>query len=409
MRVATVGAVSMAAAAALAAKLDASAFYDTIMKQANASIAQVASTTAYPSNSQCTSCYGWATTAGYNSWTAGFFPGLLLKLNNYTSLVQPDGSAAWWLANGAAWSNGIASNEYNTGTHDVGFMVVPTFVAQYKLTGNTTARDIAITTAHSLAVRFSPVVGCIRSWGSLTDATFEVIIDNMMNLELLWWAADESGNATLRDMAASHSAHMIADIYQPFASGCVWHLVVYNTSSGAIISRSSTPQGLGQDTVWARGQAWATHGFTIAHRYTGNATYLDTAFASAECFMRLVAATSVDAVPPWDFNVTAAQYSKDTSAAAIFTSAVIELAWYAPDAGTRTRYLAWAATALKTLTTTYANDPAKSDAVLKNGTTTYPSTAIGIIYGDYYLLEALMKYDATPQAWRDAAEALAAL
>jgi hypothetical protein len=208
-------------------------------------------------------------------------------------------------------------------------------------------------------------------------------------------------------MAMSHADHMIRDIFQPFSPGCVWHMIVYNYSDGGIISRSSTPQGLGNNTVWSRGQAWSTYGFAIAYRYTGLSRYLAAAQASAECFLRLLSVASDNMIPYWDFNATAPHNAIDTSAAAIFASGLIEIAWYTADPDTKTRYLSAAQRILASLTTTYLEPPARSPGFFANGTTTYPQYGIPIIYGDYYGLEALQKWDATSAGERASAVAAA--
>lgn len=133
-------------------------------------------------------------------------------------------------------------------------------------------------------------------------------------------------------MAVSHANRMITDIFQPDKPGCVWHLITYNDSDGTILNRSSTPQGLGLDTVWSRGQGWATYGFIMAYRYTQDPAYLATAAAAADCFIKLVSACcSSDWAPWWDFYAgpplapDGPKAKKDTSAAMIAAGGIIEL------------------------------------------------------------------------------------
>jgi len=201
-----------------------------------------------------------------------------------------------------------------------------------------------------------------------------VIVDNMLNLELPFIVSELTGNTTLRDMSVSHANRMISDIFQPAQPGCVWHLVTYNDSDGTILNRSSTPQGLGLNTVWSRGQGWATYGFIMAHRYTADARYLATARSAAECFIALTSACcSDDFVPWWDFYAgpplgpAGPTARKDTSAAMIASSGMIELAWASPPAD-RARYLAYVQTTLAAVTASYLYTPAESEAVLRNGT-----------------------------------------
>jgi unsaturated chondroitin disaccharide hydrolase len=268
----------------------------------------------------------------------------------------------------------------------------------WHLAKDATARDYLVTTADSLCTRFSPLIGCLRSWNSPAP-TFEVIADNLMNLELLWWAAAETGNGTYSAIARSHANKMMRDLFQPFNPGCAWHLVTYNQDTGALLNRSSTPQGLGLNTVWSRGQAWSVNGFTIAYRYTRDAAYLAQARAAADCFIRLLTAccgnSQYNWAPLWDFNVTAPHISVDTSAMMVAAEAIVELSWYVAGAEGKA-YYDFAAQLLAAAEEHWLFAGSENDAVLRNGTVTYPNAGISIVYADYYLLAAKMKFDATP-------------
>ncbi len=219
-----------------------------------------------------------------------------------------------------------------------------------------------------------------------------------MNLELLWWAAAETGNTTYSDIANSHSRRMIKDLFQPFNPGCAWHLITYNQNTGALLNRSSTPQGLGLNTVWSRGQAWAINGFTTAYRYTRDPAYLAQARAAADCFIRLLTLCCANSVynyaPLWDFNVTAPHVSVDTSAMFVAAEAIVELSWYTEGQAGQD-YLAFARQLVEAGQTHYLFDAQENDAVLRNGTVTYPLAGVSIVYADYYFLAAKMKLDAT--------------
>ena len=292
-------------------------------------------------------------------------------------------------------------------------MVYTPFGQQYSLTGNTTALSIVLQTAESLCTRFSAAVGCIESWGVFPPPNdrFEVIADNLMNLELLWFTGTHAQNQTVLDIAHSHARRMMRDLFQPAdvsGGGCVWHLLTYDFRTGALLNRSSTPQGLGLDTIWSRGQAWAVYGYAVAFRFTADPAYLAQAQAAAECYIRQVSAccssgTPYAWAPLWDFNASSTR-TVDTSAAMIAADAIIEIAWHS-DAATRARLLAFAKATLDAVLARYAFAPGANDAVLNNGTTGYPTAGISIIYADYYLLEAAMRWDATPSEWRGEAAA----
>jgi unsaturated chondroitin disaccharide hydrolase len=298
---------------------------------------------------------------------------------------------------------GVVMRVMATNCRVSGFMVFTSFGLTAEITGNLTAQAITIDTAHTLALRFSPVVGCIESWGPYplpTAGNFLVIIDNMMNLELLWWAAKVSGNSTFAAIATSHADHMLADIFQPFNPGCVWHMITYDAANGTVLARSSTPQGLGENTVWSRGQAWAVNGFTLAYRYSGLARYLEAAQSAADCFIRLLDASPYadSYIPLWDFNATSPdQYARDTSAAAIVADALVELATYTTDPVARATYVGATKKILNSLTTppfSFIDRPSASQAFINNGTVTFPAAGIPLVYGDYYLLSALAKLGA---------------
>lgn len=188
-------------AAALATAAASSPTLDFIQAQANATLRQIASVkgaNVYPSNGQ-PGVYGWGLSSA-SSWTAGFFPATLFKLANLTSATDPRLSAFYY-ASAANLTAGLASNQFNTGTHDVGFIMFYTYGQMLALKGDPLAKTALLNTAASLATRFVPIVGCTRSWNSAAALNEVLVIaDNLMNLELLWWAGKQ-GNDTFTKMA----------------------------------------------------------------------------------------------------------------------------------------------------------------------------------------------------------------
>jgi unsaturated chondroitin disaccharide hydrolase len=201
--------------------------------------------------------YGAWTTSDAAWWTSGFFPGSLWLM--YQATGDP-----MWRTEAAARQAGLASQASNTSTHDVGFMLFTTYGNGYRLTGDPSYRDVVLQAARSLATRYNATVGATRSWNNDAgdpSSYFKVIIDNMMNLDLLFWGAQNGGDAAWTDMAVNHAlttqrTHVRAD-------GSTFQLVIFNSGTGAVISRG-TVQGYRNDSTWARGQAWALHGFTQA-------------------------------------------------------------------------------------------------------------------------------------------------
>jgi hypothetical protein len=335
--------------------------------------------TLYPSNSVIVDGKSeWDTTKS-GGWTSGFLPGTLWKLYNITkddnllSLAQ-------------ILTEGLSSQQHNTGTHDVGFIIFSSFGSGYLITGNQSYHPVILTTSDSLATRYNPIVGCIRSWNG---AHFQVIIDNMMNLELLWWSSLNGGNHTHFDMAASHADHMIRDCIKP--DGSSYHLIDYDPDTGAVLSRTNTPQGY-PNGVWSRGEAWALYGFTMSYRYSKFQRYLNTANLIASY---LLAQFPSDFVYHWDFKAPPTLPQRDTSAAAIAASAFLELATYVPQ--NAKQYVQAAENILTSLaTSSYLANPQTSDAVLLHGCEGYQAPCdVSLIYADYYFTEALVRYKFT--------------
>ena len=268
--------------------------------------------------------WSWEYASG---WTSGFFPGLLWQLGNATGDESFATAAAKWTA-------GREVEKTETSGHDIGFMIFGSFGNGIQLgSTNATYSDVVVEAAHSLAKRYNAKVGMTRSWGDIDDEkSFEVIIDNLMNLELLFWSAAQSGNTTLGDIAKSHATR----------TGKLWirkdgstaHLCVFDPKTGDLQKPcTGTPQGLSADSTWARGQAWGIYGFTLAYRYTQDESYLKFAEKTAQFYLDALSGTTPQTqtlIPPWDFNATADSPgggdAKDTSGATITASALLELA-----------------------------------------------------------------------------------
>ena len=377
-----------AAAPAAAPGGDWKAFAVAQVKSALAS----GSPTAYPSKTTPGAPHEWLTSSG---WTSGFFPGTLWMLGNATA-------DAGLLRAAAAYSAGRASEANNSGTHDVGFMVYDSLGKGLELGGDSLpAADAAryrayvVQAADSLASRFSEAVGMTRSWGHKDDDTqFEVIIDNLMNLELLWKAADfqqAASNATdaarLRAIARSTAENMGKYWLRP--DGSTYHLVVFDPASGAVRSRSGQPQGLCDNCTWARGQAWGVYGFTMAYRYTNDTRFLALAAAVTDFYLGHV---ETDAVPKWDFSATAAWggANRDTSAAAIVASGLLELYGYTGDA----RHLAAATAALTSLNSAAYRLQDKGQSILTHCFHDCGGDGWSIVEADYFFVEAMLRAEA---------------
>jgi unsaturated chondroitin disaccharide hydrolase len=330
---------------------------------------------AYPSYTDATGA--WRTT-GAGAWTSGFLAGSLWLQHEWT------GDQVWRIR-AEEWQAGLEAQKANTTTHDVGFMVFVPFGNAHRLTGHEPYRQVALTAAGSLAGRYSAVVGATRSWNSSRD--FRVIVDNMVNLELLFWAARNGGSREWRDMALSHALRTRADHVRP--DGSTYQIVNYDPRSGAVRSKA-TRQGLSRDSTWSRGQAWAVHGFATAYRETGDERLLETARRTADWFVEHLPA---DRVPYWDFDAARSGEPRDSSAAAIAASGLVELGRHDPDPARGRRYVGAARDILASLASGYLARGPAVEAVLLHGTYNRPDGRAdsGLVWGDYYLLEALLR------------------
>jgi len=324
---------------------------------------------------------------GPTDWTCGFFPGALWLLYEGT------GEARWREA-AVRTTAMVESAKNNRGTHDLGFMLHCSFGQGYRLTGNAAYRDVLLTGAASLATRFNPTVGSIRSWDFGTWR-YPVIIDNLMNLELMSWSALAGGPAVHATIATSHADRTRTDHFRADASS--WHVVDYEPATGAVRGKS-THQGYSAGSAWARGQAWGLYGFTMMYRQTRRLEYLDQANRIAR-FIAQHPRLPADKVPYWDFDAPdIPAVPRDSSAAAIMASALIELAGLTGGEEGR-QHLALAEQQLRSLMSPVyrAATGQNGNFLLMHATGSMPAGSEidgPLIYGDYYFLEALLRYRA---------------
>jgi len=323
-------------------------------------------------------------TSGMYGWTSGFFPGSLWYAYENSGNEQVKLKAERWTA-------GLDSVQYYTGNHDLGFMMFCSYGNAYRLTGNDAYREVIVQSARSLTTRYSPVVGLIQSWEANDQWDYPVIIDNMMNLELLFWAAKNGGDQTMKNIAITHALNTMNNHVRE--DGSTPHVIGYNPATGAVKS-VNTHQGYADDSTWARGQAWGVYGFTMTYRETGDDRFLKTAMRLADWFIDHLPA---DNVPYWDFNAPQqAPEPRDSSAGAIVASALLELSTFVDDPAVKERYRDTAIAILNELMSErYVADPATSQAVILHGVGSKPHNSqidVALTYGDYYLIEALMRY-----------------
>ena len=323
-------------------------------------------------------------------WTSGFFPGELWYMYEYTG-------DEFWRESAERFTAQIEGQKTNAGTHDMGFKMYCSFGNGYRLTGDTRYRDILLESAATLATRFNPVVGCIRSWDHGRDKwEFPVIIDNMMNLELLFWAARESGDSTYRDIAVTHALTTMKNHFREDFSS--WHVVDYDPLTGEV-RKKQTHQGYNDASAWARGQAWGLYGYTMCYRETGRKEFLEQAGHIADfMFSRSV---PEDLVFWWDYDAPGIpDEPRDVSAAAVAASALYELHTY--DSSPEKGYKAKADRILESLYNSYRAAAGKDFGFLllhSTGARTF-EIDVPLVYADYYFLEALLRKRTIEEAER---------
>jgi Highly conserved protein containing a thioredoxin domain len=316
-------------------------------------------------------------------WCSGFFGGALWYIYEYTRDDR-------WKEAAHRWTMAVENEKHNTTTHDLGFMLYCPFGNGYRLTKNEAYKAIMLEGAASLATRFNPSVGLIKSWEKFKDTyDYPVIIDNMMNLEFLLWAAKESGNKKFRDISIRHADNTLKNHFRKNNSS--YHVVCYD-AKGKVIAKK-TAQGAADESAWARGQAWGLYGYTMMYRETGDKKYLKQAEAIATFIMHHPHLPE-DKVPYWDFNAPGIpNEERDVSAAAIISSALLELY-------SITQSKAYFNTAEEILVSLSGPQYKASLGenhyfLLKHSVGSKPENSevdTPIIYADYYYLEALLRY-----------------
>ena len=316
-------------------------------------------------------------------WTSGLFAGELWMLYAYTH--KPE-----WKAKAEDFTAREEKEKLNGGTHDMGFKIYCSYGTGYQLTKDAAYKDVIIQSAKTLSTRFNPKVGCIRSWDHHKEQWgYPVIIDNMMNLELLFAATRLTGDSSFYKIAVSHANTTMKNHFRPDYSS--YHVVDYDTATGKVVKRN-THQGYADESAWARGQGWALYGYTMCYRETKNVAYLRQAENVAK-FILHHPNLPADKIPYWDFNAPGIPNEpRDASAAGVIASGLLELAKYSKN---KKEYITVANTILQNLTKNYRSPiGANKGFILLHSTGSKPANSevdVPLNYGDYYYLEALLR------------------
>ena len=317
-------------------------------------------------------------------WCSGFWPGILWYDYEATgdTLIRQEAERF------------TASLEFLRRTpaydHDLGFLVFCSYGNGWRLTQRDDYKQVILDVADSLATLFNPRVGTILSWPREV-ARFgghNTIMDNMINLEMLYWAARHGDRPELADIATTHARRTMECHFRPDYS--CYHVAVYDTVTGEF-QRGCTHQGYRDDSMWARGQAWAIYGYTVVYRETKDPVYLDFVQRVADVYLK---GLPEDGVPYWDFSAPGIpDVPRDASAAAVVASALLELSQYVPGAR-GANYPQWAEKMLTSLSSEAYRSGRSKPSFLLHSTGHWPAGSeidASIIYADYYYIEALLR------------------
>lgn len=318
-------------------------------------------------------------------WCSGFYPGTLLFLYEQTKDTVLYNEAVHKL-------EVLEKEQFNTTTHDLGFMMYCSFGNAHRLKANEAYKKILIQSARSLITRFTEKTGCIKSWDGKPNE-YLVIIDNMMNLKLLFWATQVTGDSTFYKIAVTHANTTMKNHFR--ADNSSYHVLNYNATDGSILQKK-TAQGYADESAWARGQSWGLYGFTETYRETKDKKYLEQAVKIAD-FILAHPNLPADKIPFWDFNAPDIPNAlRDASAASIMASALLELGDYVSRKKAKTYYKA-AEAILKNLSSPEYKAAAGANGgfLLKHGVGHKPAGTevdVPLTYADYYFVEAMIRY-----------------
>lgn len=317
-------------------------------------------------------------------WCSGFWSGILWMDYGYShdSIV---GQAAEGYT--AALRSCVYRPVYD---HDLGFIIFCSFGKGYELNHNALYRQTLLDAADSLATLFRPLVGTILSWPRNVKmfGGHNTIMDNMMNLDLLFWASRHGGNPLLYDIAVTHAKTTMKHHFRP-DGGC-YHVAVYDTLTGDFI-KGVTHQGYADNSTWTRGQGWAVYGYTMVYRYTHEKVFLDFAQKVANYYLSRL--PEGDLIPKWDFDDPDPKAPKDASAACVVADALLELQQYVGGQQGQ-QYREKAVEMLRQLSSPEYFSGKRNDAFLLHSTGHHPAGSeidASIVYADYYYLEALLR------------------
>ncbi len=317
-------------------------------------------------------------------WVGGHWVGLLWLA--YAASGDPTLALA-----ARDWAKRLLPQLNDQADHDLGFLFELGYVLGQRLTGDESLKSPALQAAAILSRRFNPRGQFIQAWGAL-DAAPELrgrtIMDTMMNLDLLFWAGQETGDSRYTDLAAAHARTTLAHHLR--TDGSTSHVCDFDPETGAFI-KQDTHQGLSATSCWSRGQAWGVYGFADCYRATGDPFFLN---ASRRLLVYLWPRLPADLVPFWDYDSPLIPNDvRDSSAASVLASGLLSLAAIENDPNLASIWQNRAISILESLWKNYTSQEIGEASLLLHGTRSKPHNLMdhGLIYGDYYFVEALMR------------------
>lgn len=357
-------------------------------EQVQKTLSRIGDTTMMPRNILAGQAHWNLVPVRIEEWTVGFWPGILWY--NYENTQSEE------MLDAARYYTNILEplTTLPAYDHDLGFQLFCSYGNGYRLTGDEKYKQIILNAADTLATLFNPKVGTILSWPREVDngrfAPFNTIMDNMINLEMLYWAAANGGTKELYDIATKHAETTMKHHFRE--DGSNYHVALYDTITGDLI-KGVTHQGYADETMWARGQAWAIYGYTMVYRETGDKKFLRFAEKVTDVYLKQL---PEDYVPYWDFNApNIPDEPKDASAAAIVASALLELSQLEDDPAKALEYKDAAVNMLISLSSDEYRSGETNSAFLLRSVGHKPNGSevdASINYADYYYIEALMRY-----------------
>lgn len=319
----------------------------------------------------------------YISWTSGFFSGMIWLAYEFTGEERYKQKA---LSQVDDYYKRIVER-LDVDHHDMGFLYSPSCVAAYKLTGDEKAKEAALLAADNLCLRFQEKGQFLQAWGEMgAKDNYRLIIDCLLNLPLLFWANEMTGEERYRQVALSHLHTAVKCVIRP--DGSTYHTYFFNPETGAP-AYGETAQGYSANSIWARGQAWGIYGLALAYKQTRKQELKGKFIQVTNVFLENLPS---DDVPAWDMIFTDTDTLKDSSAATIAVCGILEMSRHCklPE-----HFLKKAQDMMKALQKDYlTEDIPESNGILKHAVYTMPGNS-GVdecnIWGDYYYMEALMR------------------